>query len=67
MPTCQEMADFYAWQVEIGHGKWSAALNPKSILCRWSVCQYTEFRLPTASNMYDEKSRVVFLIPVVEP
>ena len=65
LPTCQQMADFYQWQVEVGKGQWKTAINGRMLICPGRLCMYTGFRLPIPERMYDEKNKVVLLTPTI--
>lgn len=65
MSTCQQMADYFAWQVMTGRGQHTARLDARGLreaLDRLPPGETAlDFVFPDAEEMFDEKHKVVFI------
>lgn len=63
MTTAQQLADYWAWQVEIGRGQWEARLCMRGLLGLpepMPANTHIGMTIPQPIEMYDEARRIVF-------
>lgn len=61
MTTVQDLADFFAWQCQIGKGAHLARLCPRGLDMRTAKDTAMSLVVPDAGEMYDDANNVVFL------
>jgi len=60
--TVQDLADYLAWQVQIGHGKWDVRLCPRGLsYLRPAVDKVVALDVPQDGETCDDANKIVFV------